>query len=57
MKNTNMLIAPLFAFVVVLLSVGAVGELFSSLFAKLTNKETDKELSTQTALEAASQLR
>jgi hypothetical protein len=55
MKKTNILVAPLFASVVVLLSVGAVGELFVSLFAKSKEKITNTEVSTESTLEAARQ--
>ena len=47
MKKTDTLVAPLFAVVVVLLAVGAIGELFSSLFVKVKNAQlakSEKEL-------------
>ncbi len=55
MKKTNILVAPLFASVVVLLSVGAVGELFGSLFAKSKEKLANKETTSENALETVKQ--
>jgi len=50
----NFAIAPLFAFVVVLLSVGAVGQLFASLFSK---KEETESTTTISFSETATQLK
>ena len=55
MKKTNILVAPLFASVVLLLSVGAVGELFASLFSKSKEKLTNKETSNEKTLETVKQ--
>ncbi len=57
MKNTNIMMTPLFAAVVVLLSVGAVGELFLSLFSKLKSKVSQTSSTTENALERATQLK
>jgi hypothetical protein len=55
MKKTNVLVAPLFASVVLLLSVGAIGELFVSLFTKSKETLTNKETTTEGSLETATQ--
>jgi len=55
MKKTNVLVAPLFASVVLLLSVGAIGELFVSLFTKSKETLKNTETTTETALETAKQ--
>ncbi len=49
--------APLFAAVVMLLSIGAVGELFASLFAKVKNRFTITSSATQSTSEQAVQLK
>ncbi len=51
MKKKDYLIAPIFGIVVVLLFVGAAGELVSSLFSK--EKETESESSTVNSDEIA----
>jgi len=56
MKKMNILMAPLFAAVVMLLSIGAVGELFVSLFAKVKSLVSTKSTASQSALEGATQL-
>ena len=57
MKKTNMMMAPLFATVVMLLSVGAIGELFLSLFSKLKSMISQTSTSTENSLERATQLK
>ncbi len=57
MKKTSIMMAPLFTAVVVLLSIGAVGELFASLFAKIKNLLTAKSTATQSVSEQAVQLK
>ena len=57
MKNTHYLMAPLFAGVVVLLSVGAVGELIFSLFSKLKSTLSQHDTQNATTAEVATQLK
>jgi len=57
MKKTNVMMAPLFGAVVILLSIGAVGELFASLFAKVKNLLTGNVSTTEKSLEKATQLK
>ncbi|MCF6208708.1 MAG: hypothetical protein L3J61_04915 [Ghiorsea sp.] len=57
MKKTSIMMAPLFAAVVMLLSIGAVGELFASLFARVKNLFTLTSSATQTTSEQAVQLK
>ena len=57
MKKMNILMAPLFAAVVMLLSIGALGELFMSLFSKVKSLLTSKSISTESSLETATQLK
>jgi len=49
--------APLFAAVVMLLSIGALGELFASLFAKVKSLFSVTSTATQTSTEHATQLK
>jgi hypothetical protein len=56
MKKNNILMAPLFAAVVMLLSIGAAGELFASLFAKVKSLVSSKSPATESSLEAVRQL-
>jgi len=57
MKKTNIILAPLFGVVVLLLSVGALGELFSTLFAKIKSLASVKSTTSESALETATQLK
>ena len=57
MKKTSIMMMPLFTAVVVLLSVGAVGELFASLFAKVKQLLFSTSTATQSASEQAVQLK
>lgn len=57
MKKTSILMAPLFAAVVMLLSIGALGELFASLFAKVKSLFSVTSTATQTSTEHATQLK
>ena len=57
MKKTNILMAPLFAAVVMLLSIGAVGELFSSLVVKVKNFLFSPSTASQSSAEQAVQLK
>ena len=56
MKKKNIIMAPLFAAVVMLLSIGAAGELFASLFAKAKNLVSAKSPASESSLETATQL-
>ncbi len=57
MKKTSIIMAPLFAAVVVLLSIGAAGELFASLFAKVKHLLFSTSTATQSSSEQAVQLK
>ncbi len=57
MKKTSIIMAPLFAAVVMLLSIGAVGELFVSLFIKVKNLFTLTAPTSQSTSEQAVQLK
>ena len=57
MKKTSIIMAPLFAAVVMLLSIGAVGELFVSLFTKVKSLFSLTSTTSQTSSEQALQLK
>ncbi len=57
MKKTDIIVAPLFSLVVVLLSIGALGELFSSLFSKAKNLSSEHLTEQETALSSARQIK
>jgi len=57
MKKTSIIMAPLFAAVVMLLSIGAVGELFISLFTKVKSLFSLTSTTSQTSSEQALQLK
>ena len=57
MKNTNIMMAPLFTAVVILLSVGAIGELFSSVFSKLKSMVSQTSTTEEKSLERVTQLK
>jgi len=55
MKKVNIMVAPIFMVVVSLLAVGAVGELFASMFSKAKSGQSEQESSFEGELEAAVQ--
>jgi len=57
MKKMDLLIAPLFSVVILMLSIGALGELVGSLFSKSKDSETEEALETEYTTEEAVQLK
>lgn len=57
MKKTSILMTPLFTAVVMLLSIGALGELFASLFAKVKSLLFSPSTASQSSAEQAVQLK
>jgi len=57
MKKTSIIMAPLFAAVIVLLSIGSVGEALVSLVKKVKNLFSVTSSATHTATEHATQLK
>jgi hypothetical protein len=55
MKKVNIMVAPIFIVVVSLLAVGAVGELFQSMFAKAKSHTNEHEASYEGEAEVAIQ--
>jgi hypothetical protein len=53
MKKVNIMVAPIFLVVISLLAVGAVGELFQSMFAKAKSHANEHEVSYEGEAELA----
>jgi hypothetical protein len=55
MKKVNIMVAPIFIVVVSLLAVGAVGELFQSMFSKAKSYANENEATYEGEVEVAVQ--